>query len=115
VINSFPLALDLEFQLLDVEGNAVPMADNAGHQTIKAGNLDGSPVTTQLNVVLGVQKGIEIPQIDAVKLIFRATSSGAGLAEDNFIQVQLNALIPEGVSVDLKELMGTPSDPEIQK
>ena len=115
VINSFPLALDLEFQLLDVEGNAVPMADNAGHQTIKAGNLDGSPVTTQLNVVLGVQKGIEIPQIDAVKLIFKATSSGAGLAEDNFIQVQLNALIPEGVSVDLKELMGTPSDPEIQK
>jgi hypothetical protein len=51
----------------------------------------------------------------SLKLIFRATSSGAGLAEDNFIQVQLNALIPEGVSVDLKELMGTPSDPEIQK
>jgi hypothetical protein len=82
------------------------MSEGSGHQTIKAGNLDGTPVKTELNIVLGVQKGIEIPQIDAVKLIFRATSSGAGLADDNYIQVQLNALIPEGVSVDLKELTG---------
>ena len=106
VTNSFPLALDLEFQLLDVNGNEVPMSEGSGHQTIKAGNLDGTPAKTELNIVLGVQKGIEIPQIDAVKLIFRATSSGAGLADDNYIQVQLNALIPEGVSVDLKELTG---------
>ena len=107
VTNSFPLTLDLEFQLLDVDGNAVPMSEGAGHQTIKAGNLDGSAVKTPLNVVLGVQKGVSIPQIDAVKLIFRATSSGAGFAEDNFIQVQLNALIPEGLSVNIKDLMGS--------
>ena len=106
VTNSFPLALDLEFQLLDTDGNAIPMSEGAGHQKIKAGNLDGTPAKTELNIVLGVQKGIEIPQINAVKLIFRATSSGAGFAEDNFVHVQLSAIVPEGVNVDVKELLG---------
>ena len=106
VTNSFPLALDLEFQLLDVKGNEVPLSEGSGRQTIKAGNMDGTPSKTALNIVLGIQRGIEIPQLDAVKLTFRATSSGAGFAEDNFIQVQLSALIPEGVSVDINNLTG---------
>ena len=107
VTNSLPLALELEFQLLDVDGNEVPLSEGSGHQIIKAGNMDGSAVKTELNVVLGVQSGVKIPDIAAIKLTFRATSSGAGFAEDNFIQVQLNALIPEGVSVDIKDLMGS--------
>ena len=106
VTNSFPIALELEFQLLDVNGNVVPLSEGAGHQIIKAGNLDGTPSKTALNIVLGIQRGIEIPQLDAVKLMFRATSSGVGFAEDNFIQVQLSALIPEGVSVDINNLTG---------
>ena len=64
---------------------------------------------TELNVILGVSKDIAIPQIDAVKLNFRATSGGmAGVRfhDGCSIQVELAAQVPEGVSVDIKDLMG---------
>lgn len=109
VTNSFPIQLELEFQLLDVNGDTIPLTEGAGSQVIKACNLDGSASKTELNVILGVSKDIAIPQIDAVKLNFRATSGGmAGVRfhDGCSIQVELAAQVPEGVSVDIKDLMG---------
>ena len=109
VTNSFPIQLELEFQLLDVNGNPIPLTEGSGSQVIKACNLDGSASKTELDVILGVSKDIAIPQIDAVKLNFRATSGGmAGVRfhDGCSIQVELAAQVPEGVSVDIKDLMG---------
>jgi len=108
ITNSFPIQLELEFQLLDVDGNIVPLAEGSGSQIIKGCNLDGSPNKTELNVLLGVAKGVEIPQLDALKMNFKATSagiSGIKFSDDCFIQAELRVDIPEGVSVNIKDFM----------
>lgn len=108
ITNSFPIQLELEFQLLDVDGNVVPLAEGSGSQIIKGCNLDGSPNKTELNVLLGVAKGVEIPQLDALKMNFKATSagiSGIKFSDDCFIQAELRVDIPEGVSVNIKDFM----------
>ena len=107
VTNSLPVQLDLELQLLDADGNPVPLAEGAGRQTIKACAADGSPQQTDLNVVLGLKKGVETPQIKAISLKFTASSGGvAGVQfnKDCYIQAELSAIVPEGFSIDIKEL-----------
>lgn len=107
VTNSLPVQLDLELQLLDADGNPVPLAEGAGRQTIKACAADGSPQQTDLNVVLGLKKGVETPQIKAISLKFTASSGGvAGVQfnKDCYIQADLSAIVPEGFSIDIKEL-----------
>ena len=101
------MQFDIEFQLLDEEGNSIPLSEGAGSQTIKSCAADGSSQVTELNVVLGVKKGIEIPKIASLALKFTASSGGvAGVQfnKDCFVQAEFTAIVPEGVSVDIKDL-----------
>ena len=52
------------------------------------------------------RKSADLSDIDALELKFKATSvPGAPLKEDNFIKTKLQVLVPEGVTLDLKDLM----------
>lgn len=115
VTNGLPIQLDLEFNLMDEQGNPIPLAEGAGKTVIKPCNLDGSAVQSDLNVVLGVKKGIEVPVISNIELKFTASSgnmSGVAFRPGNFLQVELKAIVPEGVKVDIKDLMTTPDTEE---
>lgn len=58
------------------------------------------------------KKGVEIPDISAVELHFVARSAGNGapITEDAFIKVALQALIPDGIHVDLKDFMNNENE-----
>lgn len=108
IVNSLPIQLNLEFQLLDDAGNIIPLVEGAGCQTIKPCALDGSPQETELKVVLGIDRKAATTKATAIKLQFEASSRGASgiqFSEDCFIQAELTALVPEGVSLNIKDLM----------
>jgi hypothetical protein len=108
VTNSLPLQFDLEFHLLDAEGNIIPLTDGSGSQTIRPCALDGTPQETDLKVVLGLDKTADKTEIAAIELQFKISSRGVGgiqFHEDCFIQAELAALIPEGLHMDANDLL----------
>jgi len=113
ITSSLPLELELTMSLLDSEGNAVELAENAGKQVIKACGIDGSPVTTDLNVLMKIKPGADVSDISALGLNFKATSgnvSGVPVTEETFVQATLQALIPEGVTIDLGQYLESDKD-----
>ena len=107
VTNSFPLNLDLQVRPLDSNNQVIPLKEEVGHLRIASCDADGNPVTSDLDFVLS-GKGADLSDIKAVELIFRADSkdaAGVPLSPDSFIQVQLSARIPDGITLDLGELM----------
>lgn len=108
VINNLPLQLDLELQLLDDEGNIIPLADGTGHQTIRSCALDGTPQETELQFILSLANSAKQTEVAAIRLQFTVSSRGASgvqLHDDCFIQAELALLIPEGISMNIKDLM----------
>ena len=53
------------------------------------------------------KEGSDIPEIDAVELQFAARSVGHGapITEDTYVKAVLQALVPDGVTVDLRDFM----------
>ena len=108
VTNNLPLQFDLELQLLDGDGNAIPLADGSGSQTIKPCALDGTPQETELKFILSVDKTAEKAEAKAIELRFMVSSRGASgiqFHEDCFIQAELALLLPEGISLNVEDLM----------
>lgn len=106
VESSLPLNLDLSVTLLDEHNEIIELAENSGCQFIQGGN--GKDVTvTDLNFLLAIGQGQQIPDIAAVKLNFVATSTSpsAPLNEETSIRAVLQALVPEGIHVDLRDFM----------
>lgn len=105
--SSLPFGLDMTYNFLDSEGNIVEMVEDAGKQLIKPGTAAGEAVKTDLNILVGIKKGAEITDISAIELVFIATSvPGAPIREDSYLKATLQALIPEGVTLDLADFMG---------
>ena len=106
--SSLPFNVDLAINLLDSEERMIPMRDGAGRLTISSCDAAGNPVKTPIQVIIGKEKDTVISDIEAVELVFTIDSRnavGVPLREDSFIRVEsLHALIPEGVTLDLKEL-----------
>ena len=66
-------------------------------------------MTTDLNILMGIKRGQTIPEVGSLELVFRATSAkvpGVPVCEETFLLANLKALIPEGVTVDLREVEG---------
>ncbi len=106
LVNTLPLKLEAEFNFLDSNDEVVPAAEGCGTLNIEPCNLDGSASTTKLNMVVGIEKGRE--DIASLEIIVRATSGGvAGVAvkDDAYLQAVLQAVLPEGVTVDLGEFI----------
>ena len=107
IVNSLPLALDLRLNFLDSNGNVVPLAEGCGVQKIAPCNLDASASVTPLEIVLAVKEGVNA-DITSLELMFNANSEGvAGIpvTEDAYLQAVLQLVLPEGITVDLKDIM----------
>ena len=107
IVNSLPLSLDLSFNFMDPNGNIVPLAEGCGTQKISACNLDASASTTPLDMVLGFKEGTNA-EVASLELVFNANAAGvAGIpvTEDAYLQAVLQLVLPEGLTVDLKDIM----------
>lgn len=114
VTNSFPINLDLQVRPLDSKGNVIPLKEDAGKLKIASCDAMGNPVTTKLNFVIS-GKGADLSDMKSLELVFTIDSkesAGVPLKPDSFIQVQLSALVPDGVTFDAKEFLS--SDDEDQ-
>lgn len=107
VESSLPFDLDIKANLLDADGNVIGLSEDSARQFIKGCALDGSPVKSEIRLAMIKKEGTEIPDIASVELHFVATSAGAGapLTEESFIRARLQALVPNGINVDLREFM----------
>lgn len=106
--NSLPLALDLSMNILDSNGNVVPLAEGCGVQKIAPCNLDASASKTELGIVIALKDGVSVPDITSLELVFNANAAGvAGIpvTEDAYLQAVLQLVLPEGITVDLGEIM----------
>lgn len=106
IVSGLPLNLDMTAELLDPSGKIVPLQDEAGKFSIKACEGIGKPSTTPVNLLFGKKKGSPESEISALRLNFKATAVNVPITEDSFLQLSLQALVPEGVTVDLNDLMG---------
>lgn len=122
VLNGLPFQFDLDFQLLDTDGNVIPLEEGAGHQVIKPCSLDGTPQATTLTAVECVKTNVKASEIVAVRLLFMASAvlstDLAQFSEDSSLQTELTAIFPKGISFnwdDLSELSDNNADKEGQQ
>ena len=101
-----PVEISVKVNLLDSDGIRVPLDEASSVQKIVGCTPDGAPAVTDL--YLGVKKaeGAVVKDVDAIELEFNLTTvAGVPLSDDCFIQATVQALVPEGVGVDVNELM----------
>lgn len=104
--NSLPLQLDLKVDLLDADGNIIPMESQAT-QTISACATDGSASVSPLDLTIKAAKNADTSRLNALQLTFKVTSpnlSGIPVKEDSFLQAELKLVLPEGITLDIKDL-----------
>lgn len=108
VTSTLPAGLEVFLKPMDSNGRYVPLADGCGSQKISPCGLDGSPVKTELDLMLGLADGAATMDISAIELLFKVTSAGVTgvpLKEDASIQADLRLVLPEGLTLDLDEMM----------
>ena len=106
ITSSLPLEIDMKVNLLDMDGNKISLDESASWQKIKGCTPDGEPAITELYLGIQKQDGVEVNGVSAIELEFNfATVAGVPLSDNCFLQASLQALVPNGVSVDLNELM----------
>jgi hypothetical protein len=104
--STLPLGLDMTCNFLDSKGNKIDLAENAGKQAIQPGTISGEAVKTDLNILVGVKKNADLSDIDSIELVFKTLSvAGAPVKKDSYIKAKLQARVPEGVTLDLKDFM----------
>ena len=82
------------------------MAESAATQEIKGCGPDGEPVVTELYLGLQKEEGAEFKDVNAIELEFNlATIGGVPLSDNCFLQASLQALVPNGVNVDVNEFI----------
>ena len=104
VINSFPLQMDLQLELLDANYQVIPLQKEA-HQMINACLPDGSPQTTDLDLTIPLAQGAAVENLKHIRLSFSLTAPvpGMKLNADNFLKAHLAASIPGGLLGNMEE------------
>lgn len=105
VVSGLPIGFEMTAELLDAEGRVIPLAENAGILNIKPCEAVNKASVTDVNLFFGKKKGTEIPEISAIRLTFGANAVNVPLTEESFMKLTLQALVPEGITVDLNDLM----------
>ena len=106
VESSLPMNLNLEASLLDKNNKEIQFDEGSGVLNI-LGSADGSPVTTDIDLRFVKKEGAALPEINAIRLVFslQSAADGARLTPDAYIKATLQALVPKGVNVDLKDFI----------
>ena len=79
--------------------------DKVGKLVINACEAIDKPSVTELNLLFGAKGGANALDISAIRLRFNASAVSVPLTEDSFLKLKLQALVPEGVTLDLNDLM----------
>ena len=105
VTSTLPIQLELNIEMLDVQGNVVEMASPVS-MVIAPCNADGSASVSPLSLTLEAAKGASIQAVDALRLSFIVTAPGTGgpIREDEYVQANLKLSLPHGITIDLEEL-----------
>ena len=103
VINSFPLKITMNGELLDSAGKTI--AVNGANMEIPAGSVD-YPVTTDIDFSFNNNDLGTYTDISGVRLNFTATGvNGAAITSESTLKVSLQAYVPEGLPINLKDLL----------
>ncbi|MBR5103630.1 MAG: hypothetical protein IKV05_02975 [Bacteroidales bacterium] len=106
VTSSLPFEISMKVNLLDNDGAVIPLDETASVQKISGCSPDGEHAVTNLYLGLQKKEGTEVEGVSAIELEFNlAAVAGVPLSDKCFIQASLQALVPEGITVDAKELM----------
>lgn len=104
--SNLPLSIGVKVNLIDSDGCVIALDEAAGQQRIGGCSPDGEPTLTELYLGFRKKKGTESKEVSAVELEFDITPvAGMSLSDKCYVQAVLQALVPEGVSIDLNELM----------
>lgn len=104
--SNLPLSISVKVHMLDADGRLIELDETAAQQKIEGCSPDGEPVLTEVYFGLKKKDGTEVEDVSAVELEFDITPvAGMSLSDKCYVQAVLQALVPEGISVDLKQLM----------
>ena len=103
VINSFPLEITMNGELLDSTGKTI--AVNGANMVIPVGSVD-NPVTTDIDFSFNNNDLGTYTDISGVRLNFTATGvNGAAITSESTLEVSLQAYVPNGLPINLKDLL----------
>jgi hypothetical protein len=104
--SSLPFDLSFEARMLDENKHEVEFADGSGVLKI-SGSPDGSPVSSDLKFMFVKKEGVKLPDVAAIEVMFSISSAGDAvrMRPDSYVKAELQVLIPDGVSVDLKDFI----------
>ena len=113
ITSNLPIEVDMKVDLLDLDGNRIALDESASWQKIEGCTPDGEPGTTELYLGLQKKDATEVNGVSAIELEFNlATVAGVPLSDHCFLQASLQALVPNGVSMDVNELMNENEEEE---
>jgi hypothetical protein len=106
VESTLPFNLDLETRFLDKDNNIVPLQQGSGTSEI-FGSTDGEPVITDLELSFAKDEAVSVSDVTAIELVFTIKSAGSdvSLTADQYIAIDLQLAIPEGITVDLNDFL----------
>ena len=108
IVNGLPLNLNLQVRPIDEDGKAIDLKEGVGVLKIASCDAKGNPVTTDLDFVISGE-GTDLSKMVAIELYFTADAkdaAGVPLRPDTYVKAEINAKVPEGVTVDLREFLG---------
>ena len=106
ITSSLPLALELNIDMLDDNGNVVPV-EKPAKLAISPCASDGSAATSPLDLTLDVKDGVSVEGLSSLKLTFKVTAPnyiGIPVDEADFVQAELKLAVPDGVTLDIADL-----------
>lgn len=106
--SSLPLEMELMINPLDPSGNKIPMDEATSRQKIAPCNQDGTPTDTDIYFGLKKGQGAKGCEVSDIEIVINATSAkvpGLPLKEDSFVKVKLQALVPEGITIDPRDFV----------
>lgn len=107
-INGLPLNLNLQIRPIDENGDAIALKEGVGIMKIASCDAKGNPVTTDLDFVISGE-GADLTKMAAIELYFTADAkdaAGVPLRPGTYVKSEFFAKIPEGVTVDLRDIIG---------
>ena len=105
--NGLPLGVELNFALLDENDRVIELSEDSGVALIPSCQADGSPSISELSVRLVKKAGTVLPQIKSIEGLVKAgNAAGLPMTEEASLKGKFRAILPSGISLDLKDVAG---------
>ncbi len=107
VKNSLPLGFTLQFNFLDSKGEIVESVKDSAKPIAPCGK-EGQASKSELDIVIALENIAGAKEITSLELVFNAASAGVTgvpLKKDSYIQADLQLVFPEGITIDLDEIL----------